>query len=305
MAKPERNAPCRCGSGIKYKNCHWSLDSAPPAYRLQTEHDAYNRRWQTNSAAFEAQGCYSWTASIALTRAPSLLMDVGCGDGRGIKALLQTPAGNSLRVIGIDENISCLRAAAGNLRSTGFSVELLDRTQVEITYGKHSYTYGPIAPIGQSQVTLLQSDILTDPHLESYIQSLGKLDAITVWLIGTHFDRDNCADIAHLHIASSRDYRLRVQNSVYAQADRLLKTGGVLQIVDRGEVPKTQLLIDDTLNAHRDQASVTSLTVTELKFMEYQEPITQIRVAMQPSPGTSGRVPDLTQTAMTSVLSTR
>lgn len=25
-AKPKRNEPCRCGSGKKYKSCHWSQD---------------------------------------------------------------------------------------------------------------------------------------------------------------------------------------------------------------------------------------------------------------------------------------
>jgi hypothetical protein len=52
----------------------------------------------------------------------------------------------------------------------------------------------------------------------------------------------------------------------------ILRKGGVLQVVDRGEPPASDFLREDTLNAHREQASVTSLKVTDLQFTMYEEP---------------------------------
>ncbi|MGF7073891.1 SEC-C metal-binding domain-containing protein [Mucilaginibacter sp. 3215] len=31
MSKAGRNDPCPCGSGKKYKNCHWGKDEIAPA----------------------------------------------------------------------------------------------------------------------------------------------------------------------------------------------------------------------------------------------------------------------------------
>lgn len=305
LAKIGRNDPCRCGSGLKFKNCHLGLDAAKPAVRLKTEHDAYVKKWTANSSCFESQGCYAWMATKVKMNTPATLLDIGCGDGRGLKAILQANSNSEFRVIGIDENLSCLHETEKTLREAGFTVELLDRTTLHTIGEVHQFTYLPIAPKTKSQVTLLQSDLLSDEFLSDYLLSLGKIDAITVWLVGTHLERGNCKNIQHLSIGSSGQYRLRVQNKAYELADAVLKAGGVLHIVDRGEVPTTDHLKQDFLNAHKDQASVTSLNVLGLEFMEYEEPQVQMRIAMVKTLGTSGRVPDLSKTAMLSVLSRR
>jgi hypothetical protein len=78
----------------------------------------------------------------------------------------------------------------------------------------------------------------------------------------------------------------------------------VLQIVDRGEVPSSQLLVDDTIAGHRSIAEgmKTSLQVTSCTWMEYSEPHDSLRIAMKATPGTSGRLADLSKLAMRSVL---
>lgn len=242
-------------------------------------------------------------ANKALVSNPKTLLDIGCGDGRGLKAILRANSNSELRVIGIDENLSCLREAERTLQAAGFTVELLNRTTVSTSGVTHQFSYLPIQPKTTSQVTLFQCDLLSDPLLPAYLQTLGKIDAITVWLVGTHLERGSCENIRHLSINSSGEYRLRVQNKAYELADATLRQGGILHIVDRGEVPATEHLKQDFLNAHRDQASVTSLKVLELDYMEYSEPQAQARIAMTPTIGTSGRLPDFSKSAMLSVLS--
>jgi len=133
-------------------------------------------------------------------------------------------------VIAVDENLSCLREAEKKLVDAGFTVELLNRvTSRTAADGTHNYTYAPIEPGNSSQITLIQSDLLSDQYLDSYLETLGGVDAVTVWLIGTHFQRGYCENIKHLGINTSGDYRLRVQNKAYELADSILNEGGVLQ----------------------------------------------------------------------------
>lgn len=108
MEKIGRNDPCRCGSGLKYKKCHMHLDDAKPIDKLEIEHSAYAKKWKVNSTCFENQGCYTWMAEIATREAPTVLLDIGCGDGLGLKAILQGSSNPNLRIIAIDENLSCL-----------------------------------------------------------------------------------------------------------------------------------------------------------------------------------------------------
>ncbi|KZL88778.1 hypothetical protein [Clostridium magnum] len=94
-------------------------------------------------------------------------------------------------------------------------------------------------------------------------------DAIVCWLIGTHgFRRFNEA-ISEKNLVTPGDYRFAVQNRVYEKADELLRRDGVLQIVDRCETPNKDEIRDSFLESHRDQASVTSLLVTSLEYLEY------------------------------------
>jgi len=298
-----RNEKCWCGSGLKYKKCHLALDNSPSDKKLDIEHQTYLKRWNTNSKSFDTQSCYSWMAQKILGSSTSLILDIGCGDGVGIKNLLSTSQSPDLKIISIDENISCLREAKNTLESLSYSVDLIERCQVTYSNGQHSYEFSPIKINPVKQVTLIQSDILSDPHIEPYLESIGDFDAITVWLIGTHLERKNCINLSALNLTSSGKYRLLIQNKIYELADRILKSKGVLQIVDRTEPPSSEALKQDFINTHNDQASVTSLVVYDLDYMIYYEPNAQSRIAMQKTLGTSGRNPDLSQTAMTSILS--
>lgn len=303
MSSIGRNDKCWCGSGLKYKKCHLEHDRSKLQYNLEKEHQAYLNRWMANAQTFASQDCYSWMAGKVLSILPSKIFDIGCGDGTGIKTLLSESHDPELEVISIDENLCCLRKTNQLLKSLGYTVDLIERG--EVTYrasGKYSYNYSPIEREPKAQITLIQSDFLCDQYIEPYLKSIGKFDAITAWLIGTHLERHNCTNLSSMNITSSAFYRLAVQNKIYSLSDNILRAGGILQTVDRGEPPKSDLLKQDIINAHKDQASVTSLDVYELDFILYKEPTAKSSVAMQGTPGTSGRIPDLTQIAMMSIL---
>lgn len=91
--KTNRNDICWCGSGLKYKHCHYDLDTAPADRRLSVARKIYDRNWQKNAAHYASQGCYEWMASLLKPFAPKRILDIGCGEGSGILALFSVLCG--------------------------------------------------------------------------------------------------------------------------------------------------------------------------------------------------------------------
>ncbi|MGP8049072.1 MAG: SEC-C metal-binding domain-containing protein [Desulfobaccales bacterium] len=300
-----RNEPCWCGSRLKYKNCHYQIDTAPTNSRLQAARRVYDINWKSNAAYYTSQGCYEWMASQLKPYSPKRILDIGCGDGSGIIALLKIIGSEDLTVFSLEENSECARTTQKHLDYMGYSSMTISRMVAHQTEDrKHELYIEQGKLLENTGVTIIESDILlNDEELLTFLLRITKFDAITVWLIGSHQLRCECSNIAALRIQSSGEYRLRVQNKVYELADKILKPGGVLQIVDRGEVPNTEELKEDTLNAHRDQASVTSLKVQSLDYIIYKEPDVARKIKLTTTLGLSGRIPDLAQYAMISIIS--
>ncbi|RXJ79279.1 class I SAM-dependent methyltransferase [Arcobacter sp. F2176] len=273
-----------------------------PNKKLIEEHKTYINKWKNNAEAFNAQKCYSWMAKKILTSQKNLILDIGCGDGTGLVALLSENSNNQLKIIAIDENLDCLKEAERKLSSKGYSTELIKRCDIIYDNKYHGYNFKSIDKIPEQQITLIHSDLVSDPYIEPYLKTVGKFDAITIWLIGTHTERRHCMNIFPLNITSDAQYRLLVQNKAYELADEILISGGILQTVDRGQVPNTELLKDEVINAHKDQASVTTLEVFDLDFMIYNEPINKSSVQMKTSVGSVSCENSLSELAMTSIL---
>jgi len=305
--KLSRNGICWCGSNIKYKYCHYDLDTALSNEYVQVARKVYNRNWQKNSTHYAEQGCYDWMASLLKPYAPELILDVGCGAGSGIRSLLSMSNDRPVQVISLEENSECIDAAESRLSRDGYEVSVVKRLHsIDRGGKKHVLGIEPGCLGAIGRVTLIEADVLLDDEeLFSFLFDLPKFDAVTVWLMGTHLARQNCINISPLKISSSGEYRLRVQNKVYELADQLLKSGGVLQVVDRGEVPSAEALKDDFIQAHCEQASVTSLKVNALEYLSYNESESTRRISMRPTIGKSGRLPDLSRKAMVSVVSVK
>jgi len=270
--------------------------------KLKEEYQTYINKWKNNAEAFNAQNCYSWMAQKIFTNQKNLILDIGCGDGTGLQALLSKNDNNQLKIIAIDENLDCLKEAQRKLSSQGYSTELIERCDIIYDNKYHGYNFKSIDKTPEQQITLIHTDLLSDPYIEPYLNSIGKFDAITIWLIGTHTERRNCMNIFPLNITSDAQYRLLVQNKAYELADEILISGGILQTVDRGQIPNTELLKDDILNAHKDQASVTTLEVFDLDYMIYNEPTNKSSVQMKFSVNEDSCENSLSELAMTSIL---
>jgi SAM-dependent methyltransferase len=266
-----------------------------------TEKSEYADHWFSNAAHFEKQGCYGWMAEQLRPLPPKRILDIGSGTGEGLLALLSA---FSPTIISLEENADCIRRSCEVVSAAGYSVDSVFRLGYqEFKDGSHEIHYDQTPIVTSQQVTLVHADTLVDdPEMFHFLTASAPFDAVTVWLMGTYMMRRTCRNISNLRIADSNEYRLHVQNRLYTLADRVLRPGGWLQVVDRGEVPKTQLLIDDLFNSHHDQARSTSLEVFDVSYREYTEP-TDRGIRMVTSLGTSGRKADLSTLAMLSILS--
>jgi len=265
------------------------------------EKAAYREHWAFNSSHFKQQGCYKWMAEQLLPLQPTRVLDIGCGTGEGILALLTA---FSPTIISLEENGNCIDQSYKVVSSAGYSAEAIFRLGYqEFSDGTHDMVFSQEPIVTSSQVSLVHADLLVDdPAMLNLLAECPPFDAVTIWLIGTLKTRATCRNLSNLKIADSQEYRLRVQNRVYEFAHRVLRPGGWLQVVDRGEPPASEALRDDVLESHREQAKPTDLEVFDLHYREYTEPAKK-GIRMEASLGTSGRTADLSKLAMISVLS--
>ena len=305
MKKIGPNEACYCGSGLKYKKCHRSLDGAAPEDFPRVAREIYARRWSTNSDHFSADGHYDWMARLLAEYQPKRVLDIGCGNGAGILALYRIAMGEQGTLISLEENPECLRVAVERSRKHHPSVRHVLRSERRQSHGEEIVSYRPLRSDEMRGFLLIESDILSDPNLLSTLVAVEPFDAVTIWLIGSHDARSRCANLRQYGIRDVGEYRLHVQNTVYELADRILRHGGVLQVVDRGITPDSEELQSDVLQGHREQAEPTTLEVINLNYRPYEEPRHGERTAMMFTPGTSGYIPEVPRFSMVSVISVK
>ena len=301
-----RDLPCDCGSTLPYRDCHYPIDRAGPQHRLEAARRAYLDGWRTNAAAYQEQGCYAWMVAQIEQFHPRRILDVGCGEGTGILHLSKAFGHEkAFTLISTEENPNCIQAARQHLADEGIGVSVTRRYESEVhapnSHALRTFPGKLRTPLG---VCLVESDLIIDEELEEFLANQEKFDAVTVWLIGTHLVRHECYNLSQLEMETTSDYRLWVHRKIYTIAGKILRSGGVLHIVDRGEVPSSRTLIDDILAGHRSIAEgmKTSLRVENCTWMEYAEPSAGRRIAMKATVGTSGRMADLSKLAMRSML---
>ena len=268
---------------------------------IMSERVEYVDQWAgANAPNFQKRGDYSWMADFI--SGYKTLLEVGSGDGCATVEL----AKRGHRIVSIDENPIILDAAEKNLASNGIICKRLKREVIKANADSYKIAYNPI-PLDNFddsvQVLLIEGDINNDPNLFSWLHSLTPFDGVICWLVGTHGARA-LNEVIDLDVTPTpMHYRLIVQNRVYEVSEVLLRSGGILNIVDRAEVPDRDEIREDFLNAHRDQASVTCLVVEDLKYRIYEETEADNKVEMCITTPLSGREPKFDKMALISVTS--
>lgn len=216
--------------------------------------NSYATDWLHHSESFRVGEHYKWMAGFLEGR--GRVLEIGTGDGSGTIALFQ----NGSTILSIDHNPKCHDLAEARLQEASIPTTRERRGTIHFKQFDFGMRYTtPQSSLLDGEVLLLEGDVSSrdEAGLEQWLSSLPQFDAIACWNIGTYA-------IITESIGTPQVYRLHVQNALYTLADRILRPGGVLHIVDRGPAPAAEVLDEQTaawLEYHQDQASPTSLTL--------------------------------------------
>jgi SAM-dependent methyltransferase len=247
------------------------IDQASNEKKYEVAQKVYSDDWAITSENHYKAGHYKWMSERISTFKPKRILDIGCGTGHGLLALYEI-LGPKITVIAVDENSACLDIANTTLEQLVPSRTMIKRLEINLSSNGYTYKFPPICEKFTDTCTLIEGDICNDKPLIDALLDCGDFDVVTVWLTGTHKMRQRNTHVQQSGINSEGDHRLYAQNNVYELACKLLKSGGVLQVVDRSEAPTSELLKNECLKAHRDQASVTTLEVQKLEYLTYDDP---------------------------------
>lgn len=266
------------------------------------ERRKYAREWEISSNHLAINGCYKWMGEKFGVR--GFVLEVGCGSGLSTIELVRQ--GN--KVISIEENTACLRRAKQAIENAGYKVRTLVRGSIrEKGARQHDVVYGDIKlpSLQEFDVVLIEGNFLKDQKLFDCLNRMAPFDGIVCWLIGTHSGMafNSCIDLGK--VSSPMHYRLKTQNFVYEVANALLKPKGILHIVDRGQTPTSQELIEDFFSSHKDQASVTSIVPTEFDYIPYEEPAHDHAVKMVVTVPSHGNLQSIKGLSLLSVRSVK
>lgn len=242
------------------------LAEAPVVRELMNARRRYAEHWEVSSKHFFDAGYYDWMAGKVSGQ--QHVLEIGCGVGYSTLSLAQR--GHS--IVAIDENPSCLMAAKEKLEGRGHSVALHLRGTVNAASEQaYEVSYRQAACDTRVDILLIEGDILNDPWVVDWIRKTHRFDAVVCWLLGTHQYRPAEHRFEEYGADDQYGYRILVQNATYELADTVLRSEGVLHVVDRGGFVNDERLIDGLRQSHRDQASVTSLVVQDIDHIRYVE----------------------------------
>ncbi|WP_040110193.1 MULTISPECIES: class I SAM-dependent methyltransferase [Sphingopyxis] len=265
--------PCGCGNGRRYRDCHQRIVDAPEGEMLAIARTVYAEEWAGNASAYQEQGLYGMLAEhLAQAGDVRALLDVGCGRGHGLAALRSAfPA--AAHLIGVDENPECLEAAASLLAIKAPRSNIRRGRDEIVTGGRYVSTYRGTVQIGSNGITLIQSDVVVqDPEVERVLDTLGPLDALTLWFSGVHKARSATEIVRHFKIKSDAEHRTLIENRALAIAGERLRPGGALHLVVRA----CAIDIDQVAHAMRldysDWLEDKPFRVESIGSIPYEEP---------------------------------
>lgn len=226
---------------------------------------AYRDQWQHTSEHLRAQGCYEWMAEQLDELQPRKILDIGCGCGNGLLALISRFEPQTL--VSLDENVGCVDATVKTLKEAGQKPRYHKRLkyiQRAVDLYEVFCTDAPLE-LG-SGISIVQADIGCEDHIVSdALKRDAPFDAITVWLIGT--DRQMLQNLG----SKPGEYRRQIHERILGLAINILRPGGWLQFVDRCAFPLTadqeQLLVKN----HEMLINASHLKVLKHSIRSYEE----------------------------------
>lgn len=225
----------------------------------------YNDQWQHSSAYLGSQDCYEWMAVQLDDLKPRKILDIGCGSGNGLLALIARY--NPTTLISLEENMDCIDTTVDALAHAGQQPVAHLRLSYELDAANTYRLFCSDQPVELDPgLSIIQTDLVhPDALINAALEQEAPFDAITVWLIGT--------DAYSLHSlgTSPRDYRWQIHRRICELADTLLRPGGWIQLVDRSIFPLTDEHQRDLVDGYKELLESTRLEFLKFSNRPYKE----------------------------------
>lgn len=194
------------------------MNQIHPQFGVAMTPSQYATEWERSAAAFSSAGHYKWM-SEQLGKAKTVI-EIGCGSGASTEALLN----DGRYVLVIESNQHCANRALQRFKEKGISAE-------EITVEQLSQL-----PSSQAKLQIVVADVLS---LAVDQISPSTFDAIVCWMTGTH--PHHVSQVLNTSYMSLEPndvalYRSTVQERCYELGTHVLKSEGVVHVVDRAAI---------------------------------------------------------------------
>lgn len=271
--------PCPCQSGLFYRECHQAVREAPPAATLDVGRRDYADRWRGNAEFYEAQGLYRKLAEHLFSFSTATKgIDIGCGRGEGLAAMVEASGAKAHLFVGLDENPECLKAAAGRL-GVNAPAERLRRIDLGDRRYDLDFISGKLPTPGC--IMLAQTDLLrSDPELDRLILAASPYDAVTQWFGGIHSAREHDQIWMDMKISSDRVHRMATDLAALEYAANAVRDGGVFHVVTRLAGDDAARLLDVAKDEMTPLAAHGPVRLEVLALIPYEEPASGFRIGV-------------------------
>lgn len=195
------------------------MNQIHPQFGVAMTPSQYATEWERSAAAFSSAGHYKWM-SEQLGKAKRVI-EIGCGSGASTEALLN----DGRYVLAIESNRQCANLALQRLKEKGIFAD-------EITIEQLSQ----LPPSQEAKLQIVVADVLS---LDFDQISPGTFDAIVCWMTGTHPHHISHALNKSYTSLGQNDmalYRTTIQDRCYELGTHVLKSEGVVHVVDRAAI---------------------------------------------------------------------
>lgn len=248
---------------------------------IDQERKNYASAWAATSESINKRAAYAWFAEQLAPYNPKKIFDVGCGAGLGVSALLNRFP--NAHIVSIDENRHCINMAHANiLKHNNVRAHICSRLTskpVEQEHLLYKNDYTEISYDEASPVCLIEGDLLDGIECYDELIKNDMFDGLTVWLAGAP-PLKALANNFEGYERTPFNLKLLTQNFSYDLANRIVRPGGFIHLIDRQEAGGVQKYGDELLAPHREQAEGTSFEPFSVAAMPYIVDMTEERMIL-------------------------